>query len=70
MGENKEVNDKNKNHEKDKLSYDNDQKQTVFKIFGIAMMAPIGLKNPRLIYISFIAINFFLLILIRNLITN
>ena len=37
------------------LQYDDDNKQSLYKIFGIEMTAPKGLKNPRLIYISFIS---------------
>ena len=52
------------------LSYRNDDKQTLFKIFGIEMTAPKGLKNPRIIYISFIAINLLALLLLRKLILS
>ena len=45
---------------------DND-KQILFRLFGIEMVAPIGLKNPRIIYISFIVINFILLIILKKL---
>ena len=65
------------NHEEEKkensvkkgiLSYDNDSKQVLFRLFGIEMTAPAGLKNPRIVYISFIVINLFLLIFLKNLI--
>ncbi len=64
---NKEV---NKSLKKSLLSYDNDEQQTLFKIFGIEMTAPKGLKNPRVVYISFIVVNFILLILLKNLISS
>ncbi|KGG16832.1 hypothetical protein EV06_0676 [Prochlorococcus sp. MIT 0602] len=52
------------------LSYDNDDKQTLFSIFGIELTAPKGLKNPRIVYISFIIINFLLLIFLKNIISR
>ena len=60
----------NQQNNKGILSYINDDKQTLFKIFGIEMTAPKGLKNPRIIYISFIAINFLALLLLRKLILS
>ncbi len=51
------------------LQYDNDSKQVLFSIFGVEMTAPKGLKNPRIVYISFIVVNFLLLIVLRNLIS-
>ena len=35
------------------LSYEDNEKQTLFNFFGIEMTAPKGLKNPRIIYVSF-----------------
>ena len=53
--------EKNQTNEKKKpwytnglLNYKNGDQQTVFKIFNIEMTAPSSLKNPGLIYISFI----------------
>ena len=55
------------------LNYNDDQnendKQVLFRFFGIELTAPKGLKNPRIVYISFILINFFLLILLKNFIS-
>ncbi len=51
------------------LAYD-DEKQTLFRFFGIELTAPKGLKNPRIVYISFILINCILLIILKNLIFN
>ncbi len=52
------------------LSYDDNENQTLFKFLGIEMTAPKGLKNPRIVYISFIVVNLFLLIILKNLISN
>ena len=67
---NAEVNDEEVLESKDLLRSDNEEKQTLFRLFGIEMTAPKGLKNPRLVYISFIAVNIFLLIFLKNLIAN
>ncbi len=58
------------NNAKGLLQYDSKEKQTIFKFFGVEMTAPKNLKNPRLVYISFILINVFLLILLKNFISN
>tara|TARA_B100001250_G_scaffold59937_1_gene46744 strand:+ start:324 stop:539 length:216 start_codon:yes stop_codon:yes gene_type:complete len=59
---------KEKSINKGILAYDNDNKQVLFRLFGVEMTAPTGLKNPRIVYISFIVINLFLLIFLKNLI--
>ncbi len=58
------------NNDKGILQYDSKEKQTIFKFFGVEMTAPKNLKNPRLVYLSFILINIFLLILLKNFISN
>ena len=75
MEDNNESNDLKVNNEnefinKGILSYDDKEKQSLFRIFGIEMTAPKELKNPRLVYISFIVLNFILLIIIKNLISR
>ena len=70
MEDNKESKDTNESSNKGILSYDDNDEQTLFSLFGIQMTAPKGLKNPRLIYISFVLVNFILLIIIKNLISN
>ena len=69
--------DKNNSTEKKKeglnkgiLAYDNEEQQTLFKLFGIELTAPKGLKRPRIVYISFIVINLLLLIFLKNLIAH
>ena len=64
--ENKYKSNKNSS-KKTILAYDNDNKQTLFRFFGIELTAPKGLKNPRLVYLSFILINVFLLLILKNL---
>lgn len=70
MEDNKESKDTNESSNKGILSYDDNDEQTLFSLFGIQMTAPKGLKNPRLIYISFIVVNFILLVILKNLISN
>ena len=75
MEENKEYKDinqidNNENLSKGILSNDDNDEQTLFRLFGIEMTAPKELKNPRVVYISFIVVNFILLIILKNLISN
>ena len=75
MEENKEYKDinqidNNENLSKGILSNDDNDDQTLFMLFGIEMTAPTELKNPRVVYISFIVVNFILLIILKNLISN
>ena len=69
-----EEDNKNKKPEKslkkNLLAYDEDSKQTLFKFLGIELTAPKGLKNPRLVYLSFILVNVILLLIIKNLTLN
>ncbi len=58
------------NFSKDILVEDEKEKQTLLRIFGFEITAPKELKNPRFIYISFIVVNFILLIIIQNLISS
>ena len=45
-------------------------KRTVFRIFGVEMLAPEGLKNAGSILFLLVAINFFLLFFLKNLLNN
>ena len=56
--------------EKSILVYDDDSKQTLFRLFGVELTAPKGLKNPRLVYLSFILLNVILLLLLKNITLN
>ncbi len=61
-----EENNNSKNKNLDSLlsegpfKYKDGEKQSVLKIFGIELTAPSGLKNPGVVYISFIVVNFIL----------
>ena len=57
-------------NKKEILRYDDNDPQTLFSFLGIALTAPKGLKNPRLVYISFILINLFLLIALKQFLSN
>ena len=46
------------------------EKQTVFKVLGIEVTAPSTLKNPGIVYISFIVINIILFLLFRKLVAG
>ena len=59
----------NDSFKKNVLTYD-DEQQTLFRFFGIELTAQKGLKNPRIVYISFILINCILLIILKSLIFN
>ena len=61
---------KNQNNTKGILSDINKGDQTVFSLFGIKLTAPAGLKNPGIIYISFIAINFILFLVLKSFINT
>ena len=71
---NLEEDNKNKKPEKSLkksiLVYDEDSKQTLFRLFGIELTAPKELKSPRLIYLSFILINVILLLILKNITFN
>tara|TARA_Y100001970_G_C13802812_1_gene635946 strand:+ start:172 stop:411 length:240 start_codon:yes stop_codon:yes gene_type:complete len=52
------------------MNYSDKEKQTVFKMFGIELTAPAGLKNPGTIYISFIVVNIIMFVILKSLISN
>ena len=52
------------------LVYNEDSQQTLFRLLGIEITAPKGLKNPRLVYLSFILINVILLLILKNITFN
>ena len=58
------------NKDRSVSSNQDDDKQILFRFFGVEMTAPKGLKNPRIVYISFIVINFILLIALKRLTMN
>ncbi len=52
------------------MNFSDKEKQTIFKIFGIEMTAPKGLKNPGTIFASLIFVNILFFILLRNFIAG
>ena len=66
----KDSEEEKKSIEKVMLGENDNDNQIIFRFLGIEMTAPKGLKNPRLIYISFILVNLILLILLKNIIMN
>lgn len=52
------------------LNYKDKDSKTVFSLFGIEMTAPAGLKNPGIVYISFIVINMFVFFVIKSFVAN
>ena len=70
MTESKDVENSNKKGWQNRgiMNYSDNEKQTVFRLFGIEMTAPASLKNPGTIYISFIVINILLFTLLKNLV--
>ena len=52
------------------LSYKDKGSQTVVSFFGIELTAPAGLKNPGLVYISFILINMIIFFVLKSFIAN
>ena len=67
----KKMTEKNGNEtSKNILSYEDDNKQTVLKLFGIELTAPSGLKNPGIVYVAFIVINMVLFLILKSFISN
>ena len=70
-----ESNDASKNEEnnwspKDILNYKNKGSQTVVRFLGIELTAPEGLKNPGIVYLSFIVVNIFIFFVLRSFVAG
>ena len=52
------------------FSYKDKGKQSVIEIFGYELTAPSGLKNPGLVYISFIVVNLIIFLVIKSFISK
>ena len=52
------------------LNYQNKGSQTVISFLGIELTAPEGLKNPGIVYISFIVGNIFIFFVLKSFIAN
>ena len=67
---NKDSQDEKFSNSQGLLNYKNKGSQTVLRILGIELTAPSGLKNPGIVYISFIVINLFVFFVLKGFITN
>ena len=52
------------------LSYSSKGTQSVISLFGFELTAPSGLKNPGIVYLSFIIVNLFIFLALRNFISG
>ena len=52
------------------LDYSSQGEQSVFKVFGIELIAPSSLKNPGIVYLSFIVVNLIIFLVLKNLVSN
>ena len=66
----KEYLQSNASKDKSILDYKGSGEQTIFKFMGIEMTAPSALKNPGIVYISFIMINIFIFFVLKSFISN
>ena len=51
------------------FSYKDKGTQGVITLFGYELTAPAGLKNPGIVYLSFIFVNLFIFLIIKSLIS-
>ena len=52
------------------LSYSSKETQSVISLFGFELTAPSGLKNPGIVYLTFIIVNLFIFLSLRNLMSG
>lgn len=52
------------------FNYKDGEKQSVLKIFGIELTAPSGLKNPGIVYISFIVVNLIVFLILKGFVAK
>ncbi len=52
------------------FSYKDKGTQGVIRLFGYELTAPAGLKNPRIVYLSFIFINLIIFIILKSFISG
>ena len=52
------------------LSYSSKGTQGVVSLFGFELTAPAGLKNPGIVYLSFIVVNLFIFLVLRSFISR
>ena len=52
------------------LSYSSKGTQSVISLFGFELTAPSGLKNPGIVYLTFIVVNLFIFLVLRSFISK
>ena len=52
------------------FNYKDKGTQGVITLFGYELTAPAGLKNPGIVYLSFIVVNFILFLVLRSFINK
>ena len=52
------------------LSYSSKGKQSVISFFGVELTAPSGLRNPGIVYLSFLVVNLFIFLALRSFISG
>ena len=52
------------------MSYSSKGTQGVFSLFGFELTAPSGLKNPGIVYLTFIVVNLFIFLVLRSFISK
>ena len=65
-----ESNRESNNKSKGVLSYSSKGKQSVISFFGVELTAPSGLRNPGIVYISFLVVNLFIFLALRSFISG
>ena len=69
------INEVDSNEEKSFLSkgifsYKNTGTQGVISLFGYELTAPSGLKNPGIVYLSFIVVNLMIFLMLKSFISG
>ena len=52
------------------FSYKNKGSQSVITLFGYELTAPAGLKNPGIVYLSFILVNLLIFLILKSFISG
>jgi len=52
------------------FSYKDKGTQAVITLFGYELTAPAGLKNPGIVYLSFIIVNLIIFLILKNFISG
>ena len=65
-----EPNKENKEESTGLLSYSSKGTQSVISFFGFELTAPAGLKNPGIVYLSFIFVNLLIFLILKSFISS